>query len=173
MAVNATVVDGLKGHLILTIYQILESQRSIQQLAKQFRHTSKFSSTSKCEETQSIDVNSIEFFPKIHGQSGTSDLKEWPLTIGMYEKDPNNVNGKRVMVKVDSRPGRLQEDFLAEARTLGFIVYPGVPNTTAVTQETDQNYIPSKTHFFKMLRECRTLELWEIYLQVSHLIWLS
>ncbi len=36
------------------------------------------------------------------------------------------------MVKVDSGPGRLQEDFLAKARTLGFIVYPGVPNYTAV-----------------------------------------
>ncbi len=47
--------------------------------------------------------------------------------------DSNDVNGKRVMVKVDSRPGRLQEDFLAKARTLGFIVYPGVSNNTAVT----------------------------------------
>jgi hypothetical protein len=44
------------------------------------------------------------------------------------------------MVEVDSGPGRLQESFLAEARTLGFIVNPGVPNTTAVTQETDQSY---------------------------------
>ena len=39
------------------------------------------------------------------------------------------------MVKVDSGPGRLQEDFLAEARTLGFIVYPGVSNITEVTQK--------------------------------------
>ncbi len=38
------------------------------------------------------------------------------------------------MVKVDSGPGRLQEDFLAKARTLGFSVYPGVPNNTAVTR---------------------------------------
>ena len=35
---------------------------------------------------------------------------------------------------MDSRSGRLQEDFLAKARTLGFIVYPGVPNNTAVTR---------------------------------------
>ncbi len=43
------------------------------------------------------------------------------------------------MVKVDSSgPGRLEIDFLAEARTSGFIIYPSVPNTTAVTQETDQ-----------------------------------
>ena len=38
------------------------------------------------------------------------------------------------MVKVVSGPGRLQENFLVKARTLGFIVYPGVPNDTAVTR---------------------------------------
>ena len=45
--------------------------------------------------------------------------------------DSNDINGKRVMVKVDRRPGRLQENFLAKARTLGFIVYPGVPNNSS------------------------------------------
>ena len=35
---------------------------------------------------------------------------------------------------------------------LGFIVYPGVPNTTAVTQETDQSYGPFKTQFQKNLK---------------------
>eukprot|EP00804_Cyclotella_cryptica_P018915 CCRYP_006435-RA/>CCRYP_006435-RA protein AED:0.37 eAED:0.41 QI:34/0/0/1/0/0/2/0/145 len=111
----------------------------VQQLANQFRHTSRFSTTSKHEVTQRINVNSIALVPKIHGQFGTSDLMEWPLTIGMNETggmndvefqeyilnsiipllpDPNNVNRKRVMIKVDSGPGRLQEDVLAEARTL-------------------------------------------------------
>ena len=133
-----------------------------------------FSTTSKSEETQRVNVNSIAFFPKIKGKFGASDSKEWPVTIGMNEKggmddvefrqyflnsivplypDSNDVNGKRVMVKVDSGPGRLQENFLAEARTLGFIVYPGVPNTTAVTQETDQNYGPFKTQFTKNLKK--------------------
>ena len=37
------------------------------------------------------------------------------------------------MVKVDSGPERLQEDFLAKTRTLGFIVYPGDLKNTAVT----------------------------------------
>ena len=45
-----------------------------------------FSTTSKSEETQRINVNSIAFFPKIQGQFGTCDLKEWPVTIGMNEK---------------------------------------------------------------------------------------
>ena len=54
---------------------------------------------------------------------------------------------------MDSRPGRLQESVLAEARTLGFIVYPGVPSTTAVTQKTDQNYGPFKTQFTKEIKK--------------------
>ena len=32
-------------------------------------------------------------------------------------------------------------------------MYPGVPNTTAVTQETDQNYGPFKTQFTKNLKK--------------------
>ena len=96
------------------------------------------------------------------------------MTIGMNEKggidevefrqyflnsivplfpDSDDVNGKRVMVKVDSGSGRLQENFVAEARTLEFIVYPGIRNATAVTQETDQSYGPFKTQFLKNLKQ--------------------
>ena len=67
--------------------------------------------------------------------------------------DLDDVNGKRVMAKVDSGPGRLQENFLAEARTLWFAMYPGVPNTTAITQETDQSYSSFKTQFLKNLKQ--------------------
>ena len=63
--------------------------------------------------------------------------------------DAQDVRGKRVIMKADSGPGRMELGFLAEARTLGFIIYPGVPNTTAVTQETDQSYGPFKTQFQK------------------------
>ena len=41
---------------------------------------------------------------------------------------------------------------MAEARTLRLIIYPGVPNTTAVTQETDHSYGPFKTQFQKNLK---------------------
>jgi hypothetical protein len=40
---------------------------------------------------------------------------------------------------------------LAKLRLLGFVLYPGVPNTTHVTQETDQNYGPFKTQFLSNL----------------------
>ena len=56
------------------------------------------------------------------------------------------------MVKVDSGPERLEIDFLAEAQTLGFIIYPSVPNTIAVTQETDQSYGPFKSKFVQNIR---------------------
>jgi len=62
--------------------------------------------------------------------------------------DAEDVTGKRV-IKVDNGPGRMELGFLVEARTLGFIIYPGVPNTTSVTQETDQSYCPFKTKFQK------------------------
>ncbi len=67
--------------------------------------------------------------------------------------DSDDVNGERVIVKVDSGCQRLQENFLAEARTLEFIVYPGILNATAITQETDQSYCPFKTRFFKNLQQ--------------------
>ena len=53
--------------------------------------------------------------------------------------DAEDVDGKHVMVKIDSGTGRLNMDLLAQMRLLGFVLYPVVPNTTAVSQETDQN----------------------------------
>jgi hypothetical protein len=52
--------------------------------------------------------------------------------------------GKRAMIKVNSSLGRLNVDLLMELKLMGWYMYPGVPNTTAVTQETDQNYGPFK-----------------------------
>ena len=63
--------------------------------------------------------------------------------------DLNDVNGKRLMVKEDCGPGLLQENLLTKARTLEFILYPGVPNTTAVIQESNQNYGRFKTPYIK------------------------
>ena len=59
--------------------------------------------------------------------------------------DVKNVKGKRVLIKVDSGPGRLNALLLCTYRLLGYVLYPGVPNTTAVSQETDRNYGPFKT----------------------------
>jgi hypothetical protein len=55
--------------------------------------------------------------------------------------------GKWVILKCDSGPGRMNIPLLAELRDAGFILFPGVPNTTAVSQETDQNYGPFKGQY--------------------------
>jgi len=56
--------------------------------------------------------------------------------------DAAPVRGRWVVIKCDSGPGRLNPDLLAFLRFHGFILNPSVPNTTAVTQETDQSYGP-------------------------------
>ena len=59
--------------------------------------------------------------------------------------------GHHVLLKVDSVPGRMNLNLLVKLRLLGFVLYPCVPNTSHVTQETDQNYCPFKTQFLSNL----------------------
>ncbi len=47
--------------------------------------------------------------------------------------DSEDVLGKRVIIKVDSVPGWLNVEILANLWMLCHCLYPGVPNTTAVT----------------------------------------
>ncbi len=44
--------------------------------------------------------------------------------------DAAPVKGRWVVIKCDSGPGRLNTTLLAYLRYYGFILYPGVPNTT-------------------------------------------
>ena len=53
--------------------------------------------------------------------------------------------GHWVIIKVDSGPGRMGKSLLVRCRHMGFILFPGVPNSTAVTQETDRLYGQFKT----------------------------
>jgi len=99
---------------------------------------------------------------------GCKEERSWPVTFGQNEKagmdevefekyllnfivplypDAKNMLGHRVLLKVDSGPGRMNIRLLTKLRRLGFILYPCVPNTTHVTQETDRCYGPFKTQF--------------------------
>ena len=110
----------------------------------------------------------VKFMKNVRGKFGCTEEKTWPCTFGMnakggmddceFEKynlgsiiplypDAKDVPGLRVMIKADSGPGRTAASLLTKLRMLGFILYPGVPNTTSVTQETDRNYGPFKTQF--------------------------
>jgi hypothetical protein len=61
------------------------------------------------------------------------------MTIMKLFPDAAPELGKWVVIKCDSGPGRLNAELLAFMRFHGFLLFPGVPNTTAVMQETDQN----------------------------------
>ena len=66
--------------------------------------------------------------------------------------DIQDTERKSVILKVDSGPGRMNEEMLAKLRLQGFYLVPGVPNTTSKTQETDQNYGPFKSSFRNNIR---------------------
>ena len=52
-----------------------------------------------------------------------------------------------MIIKLDSGPGRLNVKLLAKLQTEGFYLYPCVPNTTHVSQETDISYGLFKSKF--------------------------
>jgi hypothetical protein len=54
--------------------------------------------------------------------------------------DACDMPGKRIMIKVDRGPGQLNVDLLTELKLMGWYMHPSVPNTSAVTQETNRNY---------------------------------
>jgi len=104
----------------------------------------------------------------VRGQFGFASVRRLPCSYGLNEKGGMNAEelnkyfnknvlplypdmedkpGKRVMLKVDSGPGRTDLPMLAQMQLKGFYLVPGVSNTTAKTQETDQNYGPFKISF--------------------------
>ena len=58
-----------------------------------------------------------------------------------------DVKGKMVLLKLSSGPGRLGTKLLARLCLLGFVLYTEIPNTAAVSQETDKNHGPFKIAF--------------------------
>ncbi len=68
-----------------------------------------------------------------------------------------NKPGMHVMLKVDSGPGRMNLNLLARLRCLGSILYPCVPNTMHVTQETDCYMVRLRN------TSCRTLTLYAMF----------
>jgi hypothetical protein len=130
-------------------------------------------STAQTAETQRM---STAWFRKTHNilvKYGFNEVQERPCTFGMNEKagmnavelnkyitnsilplfpDLEDTPGKRILLKVDSGPGRTNLDMLADLRLQGCYLVAGVPNTTAVTQETDQNYGPFKLAYRTNIR---------------------
>ncbi len=121
-----------------------------------------FSTNAKSEDRERIRLETVKYLKGIRGKFGYDNDQIFPCTLGLNEKGgmdreefekyifngivplyPNalDVPGKRVLIKIDSGPGRNNNEVMcARLRNLGIYLYPGVPNTTAVTQETDRGY---------------------------------
>ena len=150
-----------------------------------------FSTRAKTDEHARIKLEVMRWMKDVRGRFGNGEEKVWPVTLGMNEKGgmdtvefekyifgsivplyDNSVDipGRRVMIKIDSGPGRMNGDLTSRLQNLGFYLFPGLPNSTHVTQDTDQLYGPFKSNFQKNLerlysnrlsaenRETRTLQ---------------
>ena len=89
----------------------------------------------------------VQFFPILLGlnnkQGGVDDdnfFEYLQKSIMKLCPDGAPVKGELVVIKCDSGPGRLNPDLLGYLRYHGFKLYPSIPNTTAVLQETDQSF---------------------------------
>ena len=120
-----------------------------------------FSSSASHEENYSVNPAWLVGLPRVAAKFGHDEVQCFPPTVTTNEKggtdarvlaqvlkryiltlfpDSADEPGKKVLIKIDGGPGRLDVVSLAELRTLGCYVFPGVQNTTHITQETDQNY---------------------------------
>ena len=124
-------------------------------------------------EDQRLSVDWFTSTKDVLATFGWPRKKKFPCTFGMNERagmnaeelhkyitgsilplfpDMEDVPRKRVILKLDSGPGRMNVQMLAELRLRGLYVMPGVPNTTSKTQETDQSYGPFKGAFRRNIR---------------------
>jgi hypothetical protein len=120
-----------------------------------------FSSDAKEADNYAVNAAWIVSLPRFKGTFGHQEEKVFPASVTTNEKggsdgrvlqkllhyyvktlypDVADTPGKRLLFKIDGGPGRLDISMLAELRSLGVYLFPGVQNTTQITQETDQNY---------------------------------
>ncbi len=126
----------------------------------------------KSNEMMQLDLDVLEHAQQVLGTFGGDEEHAWPVLFGQNEKvgmdkvefskyllncivplfpHAKDKAGHPVLLKVDSGPGRMNLLLLAKLRMLGFVLYPCIPNTTHVTQETDQLYGAFKTQFLRNL----------------------
>jgi len=124
--------------------------------------------SAKTQEREKFNLKFMEHARDVNCQFGHSQVKPFPCSFCLNDKagmnaakleqyfyktmlplypDLEDVPRKRVIVKVDSGPGRMHLPMLASLQLKGLCVVPGLPNSTSKTRETDQNYGPFKTHY--------------------------
>jgi hypothetical protein len=148
----------------LTATLVMGSNAAGEALPPHFQYQTK--ATTEDRERVRIDV--FRYCPRVVGKFGTDTETSWDCTFGLNTKGgmddcefaqyvktnllslypkTRDRPGHRLLLKCDSGPGRLQIELLAELRFLGVYLYPCVPNTTAVTQETDRTYGMFKSRY--------------------------
>ena len=124
--------------------------------------------TAKDVSRERFNIGFLLHAKNINAQFGHEEVTSLPCTVGMNDRagmnaeeldkyfhksilplfpDIADVDGKRVIAKVDSGPGRMNLPMLASLKLKGLYLAPGLPNSTGKTQETDQNYTPFKTYY--------------------------
>ena len=131
-------------------------------------------------ENPQLRVRLLKYMRHVRGQFGhppvddPNDMKNFPVFIS-WSKDASVTDeifiqyvlhlkqflypdacdepGKRVLMKADSGPGRMNKEFLTTARSHGFYFLPGLPNGTELGQEMDQVF----AEFKAILEENRAL----------------
>ena len=119
-----------------------------------------FSTKAKSVDTMKMRRETVIYMHDVRGKFGNEENKIWPVTLGMNEKggmdddefekyihtsivplypDVSNTKGKRVLIKIDSGPGRTNPDLLASLRTMGTLTVPH-------SQERVEAIMHCKTH---------------------------
>ncbi len=86
------------------------------------------------------------------------------LTLCFHMPDQD---GFHVVFKIDGGSGRLNIQMLAELRCHGIYLFPGVQNTTHITQETDQYYGLFKSKLHKNLETLTSWHAADYHLKLS------
>ncbi len=131
-----------------------------------------FMTAAQTKEGMKIANECSFYLKKVIGTFGLEEEKLLPATFGVNETggmDDDEFSqylwinimplypkaapekGRWVILKCESGPGWISIELLVELRASGFILFPGVPNTTAVSQETDQSFGPFKHQYTKNL----------------------
>ena len=87
------------------------------------------------------------------GSMSAEILQGYFLHISQLYPDMADIDKKRVIWKLDNGVGRDNAELNHLARTLGYIIYPGLPNTSEGTQECDQNFSTFKSKMEKNRQE--------------------
>ena len=143
--------------LALTTMMISRSTSAGELLPPHFQ----FQTSTQTVEAKAIQIKTIRYMLNVGGTFGHEVKQSFSILLCLNIKggvdnekffeylrrsivklypDAPPVKGLWVIIKCDSSPGHLNPNLLAFLRFHGFMLYPGIPNTTTITQETDQSY---------------------------------